>query len=226
MNFLQIDASSKEAVHQSFDKIADQLFNNYKLQVNDTFYRIIDLEFYFLAGKEFQDVHTHKHDTQLQNGKWYFHRSGIDLTIGDGINHYGGILIRGIAKFAVEPATEKIYTENIHGPVNVKTELCSNLYGAFEDKPNYFRLVNIERELQGAFMKPAKYTIKSKRIGLTSKAGDADDVFLNGDYRYQTIFDGIIFDYPNKEAIIRPLLAANKMYKEEAKSLLTYDLKL
>ena len=226
IDFLIVDTSSQETIIQSFNNIADKLFNDYKLQINDDFYRLLDIEFYFFAKGIYEDVHTHKSEMQLHSGKWYFHKSGIDLTIGNGVYH-GGILLRGIMKFSNNLGTKsEFFEKEIHGPVNIKTEITSKFYGAFEDKCNLFRLVNIEKDRQGALMKSPSYIIKSKRIGLTSKDRDINDDFLNGDFRYQILLDGIKLNYSNKESLVKSLLKENKMDKVEAKEILGYNVKI
>jgi len=223
MDFLQVNTTSQETVIQSFNNIADKLFNDYKLQINDDFYRLLDIEFYFFAKGIYEDVHTHKSEIQLHSGKWYFHKSGIDLTIGNGVYH-GGILLRGIMKFSNNPGSKsEFFEKEIHGPVNIKTEITSKFYGAFEDKCNLFRMVNIEKDRQGALMKSPSHVIKSKRIGLTSKAGDINDSFLNGNFRYQILLDGIAIDYKNKESIVKELLKSGKIDKSKAKDILGYN---
>ncbi len=94
MDFPDIDTSSAIAAKESFYRVADHLFNQLLIQVNDSYYRIIDIEFY-----PHNDAYTHGHPQELLKGKWYFHGSGIDLTIGDG-THHSGILIRSAAKLS------------------------------------------------------------------------------------------------------------------------------
>ena len=113
MNRLEVLPESAESITESFDLIAKELFTNYKLLVNDSEYRLIDIEFYYFAPVVFEDVYVHKiNPHQLQKGKWYFHGSGVDLTIGNGENH-GGILIRGIAKISSESSPENHFIENL-----------------------------------------------------------------------------------------------------------------
>jgi hypothetical protein len=120
--------------------------------VNESFYRLIDLEFYYYAESVHEDVYAHQHETQLESGKWYFHGSGIDITFGNG-KHFSGILIRAIAKISSKGQKSNYFIEKeIHGPLNVKTEICRNLHGVFDDEPNTFRLLDISRDKQGALM--------------------------------------------------------------------------
>jgi hypothetical protein len=222
MDFLKVLTSSKETIQQSFDRISKKLFTDFKLQVNNSFYRLIDIEFYFFADGIYEDVHTHQNEVQLNSGKWYFHQSGIDLTIGNG-THYGGILFRGLAKFSKDQhSNNDIIERDIHGPLKVKMEICSNLYGAF-DKCNIFRLNEVHGEGQEVLMKSPIHTIKTARIGLTPKIKDTNNEFLNGEYRYQILLNDFKLNYKNKEAIVKSLLADKKIDKAQAKEILGYN---
>lgn len=186
MNLL-VNNESKATVISSFDTIAKSLFCDFQLEVNKHYYRLLDIEFYYYCDKVFEDVYAHKHEAQLQSGKWYFHGSGIDITIGDGINH-GGILIRAVAKISGESSFDKNFIEKeIHGPLNVKTEICSKLKGAFEKELNTFCFHNISGDRMGAGMILPKHIIKSKRIGLNSKNDNQLQEFHNGKFRYVII---------------------------------------
>ena len=183
MNEMEINCSSAEKVQNSFKGIAERLFNDFKLQINSSFYRLLDIEFYYFADGVYEDVYAHKHVAQLQKGKWYFHGSGIDITFGNGKN-YGGILIRGIAKISGEASKSNYFVEKeIHGPLNVKTEVCSNLHGAFEAGSNTFQLIDISLDRMGALMKMPTHIIETKRIGLNSDK-DSDEKFYDAKLRY------------------------------------------
>lgn len=87
----QIDANN---VKECFTSIAIELINQKELQINQTNYRCIDLEFYFFCNQH-QDGYTHFHDEPA--GKFRFHYSGMDITLRtNDKTGYGGILIRGI----------------------------------------------------------------------------------------------------------------------------------
>lgn len=64
-------------------QIANDLFNNYLTQVNDNFYRLLKIEFYYNDKKEHNDSYTHRHKWQKISGYWYVHGSGINITIGN-----------------------------------------------------------------------------------------------------------------------------------------------
>src|ERR1017187_501642 len=88
-HLLTIADETNEACSESFRRIAEKLMNLYQLQVKDNFYRIIDCEFYY-SSKKHQDPYAHGHERQKSKGEWYFHGSGLDITIGNG-EALGGI---------------------------------------------------------------------------------------------------------------------------------------
>lgn len=225
MDFLNIDTASPETVKESFTKIAEMLFNDYQLQVNDNFYRLIDIEFYYHSLSVHEDVYTHGEDVQSQKGKWYFHNSGIDITIGNGKDH-GGILIRAIAKLHGEAtyATNYIQKE-IHGPINVSDELLKNFNGPFDNKPNIFQLNNISQSETKSKMVAPKLIASSKRIGLKLNIKDKDGLFMNSDYRYVVFWDNHNLKYKNREAIVSSLLSNKKIEMDFANKILNYTIK-
>lgn len=180
---LEINSFSSETIDQSIDDIAQELFRNFKLQVNESFYRLIDIEFYYYAEGLHEDIYAHQHQAQLESAKWYFHGSGIDITFGNG-KHFGGMLIRAIAKVSPEGEKSRYFIEKeIHGPLNVKTEVCRNLNGVFEDAPNVFRLIDISRDRHGALMVEPEYLIKTRRIGLNPDK-EITDKFFSKKHRF------------------------------------------
>ncbi|RZK57189.1 MAG: hypothetical protein EOO87_03530 [Pedobacter sp.] len=183
--YLEVNSSSEENVINSFRNIARTLLSDYKLLVNDKHYRFLDLEFYYYAESDFEDVYAHKHHHQLKNGKWYAHGSGIDITFGDGKNH-GGILVRAIGEIDKDATKEKFFIKNeIQGPLNVKTEILSELNGVFDEAPNVFCLYDISKDKQGALMIEPEYIIETNRIGLNSANDLSDDLkFFNGKFRF------------------------------------------
>ncbi len=183
MQDFSINLNSTGEIPASFSAIAERLLKNYKLQVNESWYRLLDIEFYYYAEGLYEDVYAHKHEAQLEAGKWYFHGSGIDITFGDRRN-YGGILIRAIGKISADAGRSRHFIEKeIHGPINVKTEICSNLAGAFEDRVNNFCFHPIDREPQGALMVDPGRVYKTKRIGL-NMAKDPGGQFHQARLRY------------------------------------------
>lgn len=99
LDFLKI---SGKIWHSEFKRIAEVLFNNYRISANKTEYDIVEVEFYYDSPKpnEHKDIFIYsKTEKNLTTGNWLFHLSGIDLTFGDLENKSrGGILIRAIKK--------------------------------------------------------------------------------------------------------------------------------
>lgn len=184
MMTFDINPSSSENIKNSFTNIATKLFNDVQLEINKNYYRFIDIEFYY-SSELFNDIYVHKHPEQLKMNKWYFHGSGIDMTLGNGEN-YGGILIRGLAKLSGEVSSEKYFIEKeIHGPLNVKTELCSNLHDIFSEKPTILCLRDISRDRHQTMMKLPNHIISTRRIGLNkTKDTSPEKEFYNGKFRY------------------------------------------
>jgi hypothetical protein len=187
---LEVNNSTTDTIKKSFDQIADNLFNNFQLLVNESYYRLLDIEFYYNAEGVHDDIYAHKHEAQLLQCKWYVHGSGIDITIGNGINH-GGILIRGIAKLFGDATPEKNYIQKqIHGPLNVKTELCSNFHEVFDKTPNTLYLNDISTNKEMMNKQMPTYFYKTKRIGLNPTKDNAP-----GKYFYEAKYRYVIFPH-------------------------------
>jgi len=61
----------------SFDQIANDLFNDYIIQVNNNFYRLLEIEFYYNNKKGHNCSYTHGHKWQKRSGCWYVHGYSI-----------------------------------------------------------------------------------------------------------------------------------------------------
>ena len=89
-----------------FGDVMNRLLNHGDFVVSGERYRFAELEAYY-SGDAHPDPFAHRDPLQLQNGRWYFHRTrgeyrggsfkGLDLTMGDG-EAYFGILIRTVEK--------------------------------------------------------------------------------------------------------------------------------
>lgn len=180
---LEIDSATPATIDISIQTIAERILKDAKLQINNSYYRLIDIEFYYYAAGVHEDVYAHQHAAQLETGHWYFHGSGIDITFGNGRN-FGGILIRAIAKISPAASRNEYFIEKeIHGPLNVKTEVCRNLNGVFDEVPNVFRLIDIRQDRQGALMIEPKYIVSTRRIGLNPDREPVDE-FFSKKHRY------------------------------------------
>jgi hypothetical protein len=137
---LNLKADSQD-INDDFKRIASELMNHWILKIENSHYRITEIEFYFNSNIH-NDNYTHSHELQKKTGSWYFHGSGVDITFGNE-NSYGGILIRALYNL-----DSKIFT---YGPIKVVTELFSNFhsvynnsyfFGLIEDLDNLLKIEN------------------------------------------------------------------------------------
>ena len=87
-----------------FDDVMHRLLNLCDFVVAGERYHFAELEAYY-SGDAHPDLFAHRDPLQLENARWYFHRTrgqyrggsfkGLDLTMGDGKSYFG-ILIRSI----------------------------------------------------------------------------------------------------------------------------------
>ena len=175
--FLDLDKS----IPEQLDKIAYELMNRQELRCNGSSYRITELEFYIYHSDAHPDPYVHKHKQQKTNGQWYFHGSGLDITMGNAEEGlYGGVLIRGL--FSVE---NKKFTD---GPLNAVTSLFSN-FGSVENQQWEFGLRGCndrENEVR-----------KYYRIGLNS-LNDLSGQYHDAHYRYVTDIENTKHKYKDK----------------------------
>lgn len=111
-------------------KLANKIALNGLLEINNSKYRITDFEFYINSNTAAtEDPHTYNHDLQRKTAKLYDHKSGLDITYGDG-NNAVGVLIRGIAKLEtsdINASSKYFISAYFDGPHKSRTELISNL---------------------------------------------------------------------------------------------------
>ena len=84
--------------------VAGHLLNGVDLVANGVGYRFVELEAYY-HGPGHPDPFAHRDPVQLEDGRWYFHKTrgeyrggsfkGLDLALGDGTAFFG-VLIRGV----------------------------------------------------------------------------------------------------------------------------------
>jgi hypothetical protein len=107
---------SNKAFYNQFEDIARNLFSEYELVAGNKIYELCELEFYYNSS-DHDDPYIHGDEMQKTNSQWYFHGSGIDITLGCSENNsYGGILIRGIKDI-------ENFSKFISGPLLVAKEL-------------------------------------------------------------------------------------------------------
>lgn len=225
MDFLRVNFENEGTILYSFDQIADKISRDILFQINESYYRIVDFEFYCYSDV-FRDPHTYKSDLQLEFGKIYLHASGLDITFGDGKNH-GGILIRGIIKLYNGSGFEEGHMKKQYdGPQNVATELFSALYAVVDpSKPNDIVLKDIDGyHFDSMFHKPMAL-LKTKRVGLTKKKYDPDDKFMNLPLRYVVV----VKRFPKFKQLLKGLenileehVKSSKITISEAQEILGY----
>lgn len=155
---------NENEINKSFERIANDLFNNYVLIVQGEEYRLTEIEFYYYNKKSHPDNCAHRNELQKASGKWYFHGSGLDITFGDK-NSYGGILLRGFMKIGAK--------SNIDGPLNLVQEIFRN-----------FGLVQSSKKFEFTMKKKVleeEDVIKAPRIGLNK---DTCPKYFSKKYRY------------------------------------------
>lgn len=224
MTLLNVNFENKETILSDFERIAEKFSKDINIKINNTYYRITDFEFYAFS-QNFPDPQTHKHHLQLENGKFYLHSSGIDITFGDGVN-YGGILLRGIVKLYDGTDNKSGFMKKQYdGPQIVATELLSNLYPLDSDEKNEIALIDINGHNQDACFVPAKTIVRTKRVGLTSKPTDKDDFYKNLSIRYITILQAFPkFKQTIKgiESIMGEMVINGQISVEDAREILGY----
>jgi hypothetical protein len=223
MTFLTVNFENQETILQSFDRIADKISKDIQIKINDNRYRIVDFEFYTYS-EAFQDPHTHKHNLQLEAGKFYLHSSGVDITCGDGVN-YGGILLRGIIKLDNEAGPGADFMiKQFDGPQLVATELFSNLFPLDSGEKNEISLVDIDGHYMDALFRPAKLVLKTQRVGLSPTPYDTEAFFQSLPIRYITVLHKSTFKQTIKgiEGLLNKEVVAGKITEDEANGILGY----
>lgn len=160
----------QEDIEAQFDQIAQQLFHHTQLVVNDKTYSLTEIEFYVHQEDRHPDPFVHENALQLTSNQWYFHGSGVDITIGDeATKTYGGILLRGLKEITSE-GQDKYYD----GPLNILRELF-----------RHFHLSACTQNFGLKTSEPIPNDIyKSIRIGLNPKNKEQGEVYAMKKYRY------------------------------------------
>ena len=151
----------------SFDTIAETLFRNFQVIANKDVYRILEIEFYYNSEQN-KDNQTYGVEKQKTNGEWYFHYSGIDITIGNGMA-CGGILLRSLGKLNETKTDFKC----ICGPLRVKNELLNN-FGSIGYKVRFPYFKNIP----DAFEYDESLNLqKTRRVGINKNKDNYESKF-------------------------------------------------
>lgn len=204
------EITAAEDFQKYFAEVADILLNKGKLIINGTEYRLTEIEFYFNNKEKHNDTFAHCNAEQLNNGTWYFHPSGIDITFGSKENDiYGGILLRAIT-LASNTDEKKNMENDVYGPLKMRALLGSKL----EDLRKFQGMMCTETEDifwiddEAAFEEQTIYSVP--RFGLNPK-NDKDEKFINKPYRF------IIYpmkEHKGKESIIAKYWNNPELFKK------------
>ena len=215
------NCNKTEEFQDIFEAIATELMNNYSLATAGHKYKIIECEFYYNDQNRcndqciHSDPYTHCHDEQLKSGTWYFHGSGLDITIGrdslvnaesksaNNVKRYGGILIRSIKSINSSKSKSSYFC----GPLNAITELFSSFEHVTSDK-NKFQLIKDKQENENS-----PKVVRSNRIGLKPSLKDKDNYFYNAQYRFISDLNA---PFKNKVAVINKLVLSNEISSDAA----------
>ena len=172
-----------------FAEIASRLMNTADFVVAGKCYRFAELEMYY-SGWGHSDLFSHRDPVQLEEGRWYFHRTrgeyrggsfkGLDIALGDGASYFG-ILIRTI----VTPDGTVIDGPSLtvdHLLAQTKTASVAALDGLIKPaRQDGLRINWLNRELHRR--------VQCSRVGLSLKKakGKADaPKFVARPYRFLT----------------------------------------
>lgn len=112
-----------QEVLAEFLTAAELLMNHCSIKKGGDEYEIVDVEFYLYNSKH-PDVLTYPRE--IEQGRWFFHPSGVDLSFKSTSENFGGILIRGIRNVSVEK-------DQILGPQKCIEALWNN-FDAFDSQ--------------------------------------------------------------------------------------------
>jgi len=168
---LSIDHSSEKGVIQSFERISNELLNNYSLVINNITFLFTEIEFYYYHSVNHKDKNTHRHD--YQEGRWRFHGSGLDITFKSNIKEntnpefYGGILIRGLKQ--IDP-----------------TITCPYVNGPLRSLVKIFHCMNNVTSCNSGLILLKRHDSLQRKIHKTSRHGVGPSPYEKSDYRYFT----------------------------------------
>ena len=141
-------------LEQDFDRIAQQLLQEYILKVGEQSYQLTEVEFYYNNEAGTVDNFAHKHPNFLANGTWRLHGAGLDIVLSQEGEYYGGILLRGLQPLGKDGQPSGTYLD---GPWNSATH-CIQQKGKITHKGGFY-LEALQEPLEREW-------VKSPRVGL------------------------------------------------------------
>lgn len=209
----QSEVKEAKDLQKYFAEVADILLNKGKLVINETEYRLTEIEFYYNDWDKHKDIFAHKVEEVLESGTWRFHASGIDIVFEKEKKEkneiYGGILLRAIT-LASNTDEKKNKENDVYGPLKMRALLGSKL----EDLRKFQGKMCTETEDifwiddEAAFEEQTIYSVP--RFGLNPK-NDKDEKFINKPYRF------IIYpmkEHKGKESIIAKYWNNPELFKK------------
>lgn len=169
---LSIEAIDLET---SFDRIAQQLLQNYILRVGAHGYQLTEVEFYYNNATRTLDNFAHQHPPPFLNGTWRLHGAGLDIVLKQAGDYYGGILLRGLQP--LDAALQPIADRYIDGPWNSATTCIAHKGDVTNPTPFYLEALEVPFDLLFK---------KSPRVGLFLR--NVEDLkYICKPWRYNTI---------------------------------------
>lgn len=189
---ITLNFENKKTLMDSINRLATAIAYEAILKVNTKSYLITDFEFYINSfTAETKDPHTYNHNLQKEYGKIYDHKSGLDITFGNGENAVG-VLIRGIVELYKKPkhndpkASElfdAFYIKNhFASPHKARTEIISNLQWG-DNKLSFDKVSSITE----AYPRPNFQLLRTTRINLTAKADDPNHLYMQAPLRFVSL---------------------------------------
>jgi hypothetical protein len=183
----------KEDYSIEFSRIAKIILNCVDLVTLKNSYLIREIEFYYYSAYH-TDYYCHKVPRQQLNSRFYFHRfkdpdkyvnlkrKGLDITIGNNNEIYGGILIRAIQN----KKTGEIY----NGIGNLTNLIINEIGGTSEIEKIYKLEIDVFNNNSCLFLSSSSdkgfRIFKKQRQGLNLISKDTDRFYIDSKYNYFT----------------------------------------
>ncbi len=225
---------SEKEIQELFEKIANELINNSRVEVGKNAFQIKEIEFY-LHRPDHNDPYVDGSEAQKRFGLWYLNRytshdaynernryKRIDITFGENGTH-GGILIRSI-----KPLNEMHKQSVIVGPSKAAdkirayvTDAGSSLDDIRNDREGYvFSSESPMRVVAGENY--GRKILSYSRHGLSDKTNGATEYRMR---HYRFFDDECLANIKGKETIFRNLVERRICQIGEAITILGYNIK-
>lgn len=198
---LNSERLKKSNLEKEFRTAAEYLMLNCVLQIGNSIYRLMEIEFYYSDNNN-NDGHsdpyihynfkTNKPQEQTKFGCWYIHGSGFDFTFGKEKATAGGILVRSICDLENGKSINLV-----SGPLNSRNKLAKS------DKDKEVKKVFDEQLelIEFKFSDEPLTILASPRFGLNS---NKDNNFYKMKYRFLATLNGkFLWPFKAKEFAAR-----------------------